>query len=135
MHSSGERPAKHHTCSTIETQSFKLCFTLFALCRYFTDANLIADNFNWLCTLRKSSVEIKKNNYPIQETIIFILYELYFNLESVNNQLSTYSGNSPSTRQTYSLSTCLFRICCSISLAFLGFLPNIKRPEVKRSKR
>ena len=49
--------------------------------------------------------------------------------------LKTYSGNSPSTRQTYSLRTCLFLICCSISLAFLGFLPNMRRPDVSLSRR
>ena len=31
--------------------------------------------------------------------------------------------------------TCRFRICCSISRAFRGFLPNISNPEVSRSSR
>ena len=46
-----------------------------------------------------------------------------------------YSGNSPSTLQTYSLRTCLFLICCSISRAFRGLRPNIKRPDVSLSRR
>ena len=37
------------------------------------------------------------------------------------NCCSSHSGNSYSTLQTYSLRTCLFLICCSISLAFMGF--------------
>jgi hypothetical protein len=47
----------------------------------------------------------------------------------------TYSGNSPSTRQTYCFCTCRFLIWCSICLAFLGLLPNNNKPDVNRSNR
>ena len=50
MHSSSERPAKHHTCSTIEAQAFKLCFAFFALWGNLANSNFVADNFNGLWT-------------------------------------------------------------------------------------
>ena len=49
--------------------------------------------------------------------------------------LKTYSGNSPSTLQMYSLSTWRFLICCSMSLAFRGLRPNMSSPDVSLSKR
>ena len=57
MHSSSERPAKHHTCSTIEAQAFKLCFAFFALWGNLANANLVADNFNGLSALSQSPEE------------------------------------------------------------------------------
>lgn len=50
-------------------------------------------------------------------------------------QYNTYSGNSPSTRQTYSFCTCRFLICCSICRAFFGLRPNNSKPDVRRSNR
>lgn len=47
----------------------------------------------------------------------------------------TYSEKLPSTQHTYSLCTCLFRICCSICRAFSEVRPKSSRPDVNRSKR
>lgn len=63
----------------------------------------------------------RKSNFKIWKYYYYLYY--------------TYSGKTPSTRQIYSLSTCLFRICCSIWRAFFGLRPKSKRPEVSRSRR
>ena len=67
MHSSSERPAKHHTCSPIKTQTFEFRLTFFPLWGHLTNTNLVADNFNWLRALSKASVmrKIGFDNYKI----------------------------------------------------------------------
>lgn len=49
--------------------------------------------------------------------------------------INTYSGNCPSTLQTYSFCTRRFLIWCSICLAFFGDRPNNNNPLVRRSNR
>ena len=120
MHSSGEWPAEHHTRFAIEAEPLKLCPALFAMRRHFADPDLVADNFHRLRALCLAPV---KTNMPMNFQIL------------IHPQYCTHSGNSPSTRQTYSLRTCLLRICCSMSRAFLGFRPNMSSPEVSLSRR
>ena len=61
MHSSSERPAKHHTCCPIKTQTFEFRLTFLPLWGHLANTNLIADNLNWLRALSKTSVNVKSN--------------------------------------------------------------------------
>ena len=81
VHSSGERPAEHHTCSTIETQTLKLCFTFLAVRRYFTNSNLVTDNLNWLSALCEPS----ENCAKIDACIVYgLIFGMYFTRELIN---------------------------------------------------
>lgn len=96
--------------------------TFLAFWWYLTYPNFVAYNFNRFLAFdyttrvpKKGKSQLKSGNFRLKQ--------------------SSYSGNSPSTRQMYSFCTWRFRIWCSICLAFLGLRPNSKRPDVKRSRR
>ena len=124
VHSSCERSAEHHTSLSVVTHSFKLRAALLAMWRDLAHPNLVAHNLHRLGTLSLASAKGNK------EWFMQIIFGNEFGRFS-----TTYSGNCPSTRHTYSFITCLFLIWCSISLAFLGFLPNMRRPDVSLSNR
>ena len=54
-----------------------------------------------------------------------------------NKRVKEFLGRRSKSEQRYleGRVTCRFLICCSISRAFRGFLPNISNPEVSRSSR
>ena len=56
MHSSGERPAEHHTGSTIKAQTLELSFTFLSMRRDFANTNLVTYNFYWLCALSQPPI-------------------------------------------------------------------------------
>lgn len=123
MHPACEWSAEDDAGLSVVTHPLELCPALFALRRDLADADLVADDLDRLVTLGAA---------PDDRKMCACDCYTYKSFGFVGGLLA-YSGNSPSTLQTYSLSTCLFLICCSMSLALRGFLPNMSRPEVSLS--
>jgi len=119
MHSSSKWFAKYHTSCAILGKLLERRRTILTLWRYFANANLVADHFNGFLTLHYA---------PKNDQFWLLCFQSFF-------IYLTYSGNTPSTLQIYSFSTCRLRICCSIWRAFFGLRPNNKSPEVNRSSR
>lgn len=118
MHSTRSWFAQHDTCLSIVSKFLEYRLALLTLWWNLADANFITDHFNGFSAFNDPSEKVEICKTRVASQIIW-----------------SYSGNSPSTRQTYSFWTCRLRIWCSIWRAFFGLRPNRRRPDVRRSNR
>lgn len=129
VHSSGEWFAENHTWMAVEADFLEGRCAVFSTRRHFADTDFVTNNFDWLFALYHAAASGKRDENA------WLRIHCYARRRDLLMSYDTHSGNSPSTRQTYSFCTCLLRIWCSICRAFLGLLPKSNNPEVNRSNR
>ena len=92
-------------------------------------SDLVADHLDRLTALGLSLRELTLHPADV------FLQHLQYSKFSIQYFFSIYSTFSIRYSNVFSFITCRFLICCSISRAFRGFLPNISNPDVSRSRR